>query len=306
MRVGRVLLVIAFVAALVGVLLPATAPPAAAHAGGLSSAASQARVLGLDPPVPGLQVRAVEFGARLRLDNGTGVPVVVEPLPGSVISGLPTVPPGGTAYWSDPRITIAADRDAPTRGVLAWSVPLRVGDQPVSVRGEQFWPPPPSPLWWLVVLAALAVPAVAGVLGAGRRWGRYVLAAATATVIVAHLVHVFGSAGVPEDQPYGLMVLSAAGYALLGWPLGLVGSWLTVRGNPAGPLLCVAAGGLFAVVITPIDVFTLVDAVVPYSWGADLDRLLVALTLGGGLGVVVAGVAALRRGLPAPLPPGPA
>jgi hypothetical protein len=112
---------------------------------------------------------------------------------------------------------------------------------------------------------------------------------------------VLGSAGVPQDQPYPLMLLSAAGYALLGWPLGAVGAWLTLRGNVVGPLLCCAAGVLFAVVIAPVDAFTRVDAVVPFSWGADLDRALVALTLGGGLGVVVAGVAALRRGpLPAP------
>ena len=119
-------------------------------------------------------------------------------------------------------------------------------------------------------------------------------------VIAAHLLHVLGSAGVPEDQPYPLMLLSAAGYALLGWPLGAIGVWQTLRGHPAGPLLCCAAGVLFAVVIAPVDAFTLVDAVVPFSWGADLDRVLVALTLGGGLGVVVAGVAALRRGLPVP------
>ncbi len=92
------------------------------------------------------------------------------------------------------------------------------------------------------------------------------------------------------------MLLSAAGYALLGWPLGAVGAALTLRGNVAGPLLCCATGGLFAVVIAPADAFTLVDAVVPFSWGADLDRALVALTLGGGLGVVVAGMAMLRSG----------
>ena len=278
-------------------LLPGGATPADAHAGGLSSASSEARVVALAPPVPGLDVRAVEFGARLRVENDTGDVVVVEPLPGSPPSALPVVAPGGVAYWSDPRVTAAAGESRSEGDRLAWSVPLRVGATPVTVRGEQFWPPPPAAALWVgLALLALAVPAVAGVLGAGRRWGRVVLAAATVVVIGAHLLHVFGSAGVPEDQPYPLMLLSAAGYALLGWPLGAVGAWLTVRGHSAGPLLCVAAGGLFAIVITPVDAFTLVDAVVPFDWGADLDRALVALTLGGGLGVVVAGMALLRRG----------
>jgi hypothetical protein len=299
-RVGRVLLI---VAGLVAVLLPASATPASAHAGGLSTSDSQAAVLAIDPPVPGLRVQAVEFGARLRLDNGTSQPVVVEPVPGSVISGLPTVAPGGSAFWADPRITAAAAQPLPDGDRLAWAVPLRVGATPVVVRGEQVWPPaPPAGLWWAAVAFALAVPAVAGVLGAGRRWGRFVLAGSVLVVVAAHLVHVLGSAGVPQDQPYALMVLSAAGYALLAWPLGVLGAVLSLRGHPAGALLCCAAGGLFAIVIAPIDAFTLVDAVVPFSWGADLDRVLVVVTLGGGLGVAIAGVAALRR---APAPAGP-
>jgi hypothetical protein len=292
-RIMRFLLLVALTA----LLLPGGATPALAHAGGLTSSSSEARVLAIDPPVPGLDVRAVEFGARLRVDNATGDTVVVEPLPGSQLSGLPVVAPGGRAYWTDPRVTAAAAGERPDGDRVAWAVPLRVGATAVTVRGEQFWPPGPATAQWVgVALLALAVPAVAGVLGAARRWGRVVLAVATVAVIGAHLVHVLGSAGVPEDQQYPLMLLSAAGYALLGWPLGAVGAWLTVRGHAAGPLLCVAAGGLFAIVITPVDAFTLVDAVVPYAWGADLDRALVALTLGGGLGVVIAGMAVLRRG----------
>lgn len=293
LRIMRLLLVVG----LVGLLMPGGAAPAFAHAGGLSSAASEAQVLAVDPAVPGLDVRAVEFGGRLRLENDTASTVVVEPLPGSQLSGLPTVAPGGRAYWADPRVTAAAAGERPEGGRLAWAVPLRVGDIEVTVRGEQHWPPPPpAALWWSVAVVALAVPAALGVLGAGRRWGRWALAASTLAVLTAHLVHVLGSAAVPQDQPFPLMILSAAGYALLGWPLGLVGARLSLRGHQAGPLLCVAAGGLFALVVAPVDAFTLVDAVVPFAWGADLDRALVAVTLGGGLGVVVAGAAALRRG----------
>jgi hypothetical protein len=250
----------------------------------------------LDPPLSGLDVRAVEFGARLRIDNATALPVVVEPLPGSAVSGLPVVLPGARAFWVDPRVLLAASAGPPPAADrAAWTVPLRAGNVRVLVLGEQLWPPP-APSWWAVALAALLLPAAAGLVGAAQPWGRRVLAASTAVVLVAHLVHVLGSALVPEDRPYPLMLLNAAGYALLGWPLGAAGGWLTLRGRPGGPLLCCVAGGLFALVIAPVDAFTLVDAVVPFAGGADLDRLVVALTLGGGLGVVVAGVAALRRG----------
>jgi hypothetical protein len=295
--VGGVWVRLVLLVVLTAFLLPGGATPAFAHAGGLSSSTSEARVLALDPPVPGLDVRAVEFGARLRMDNATGVPVTVEAPGGPLPDTLPTVPPGERAYWFDPRITAAAALPRPDGDRLAWAVPLRVGDTAVTVRGEQFWPPPPATaLWVAATLLAFAVPAVVGVVGAARRWGRVVLAAATLAVLGAHLAHVLGSAGVPEDQPYPLMLFSAAGYAMLGWPLGVIGAVQTLRGHDAGPLLCAAAGGLFALVIAPVDAFTLFEAVVPFSWGAGLDRALVALTLGGGLGVVVAGVAVLRRG----------
>ena len=295
----------ALLAAIVALLLPAAPTPAFAHAGGLTSAPSEARVLAVEPPVIGLDVQAVEFGARLRIDNDTPVPVVVEPLPGSALSGLPTVAPGTRAWWSDPRITAAAAHPRPPGDRLDWGVPLRVGDETVTVHGEQYWPPPPpAGLWWTVALAALAVPLVAGTRGAGRRWGAVALAIATGVVAVAHLLHVVGSALVPQDRAFAAMLLSAAGYALLGWPLAAAGVWLTVRGRPAGPLLCCAAGGLFAIVIAPVDAFTLIDAVVPFAWGATVDRVLVALTLGGGFGVAAAGVTVLRRTAPAPGPAG--
>jgi hypothetical protein len=98
-----------------------------------------------------------------------------------------------------------------------------------------------------------------------------VLAAATGVVAVAHLLHVVGSALVPQDRAFAAMLLSAAGYALLGWPLAAAGAWLTLRGRAAGPLLCCTAGGLFAIVIAPVDAFTLIDAVVPFAWGATFD-----------------------------------
>src|SRR5262245_19545137 len=104
-------------------LLPGGATPALAHAGGLSSSTSEARVLAIDPPVPGLDVRAVEFGARLRIENGTSDPVIVESPDGSPLAALPAVAPGAVAYWVDPRVTAAAAGDRPDGDRLAWSVP---------------------------------------------------------------------------------------------------------------------------------------------------------------------------------------
>src|SRR5205807_8388862 len=98
---------------------------------------------------------------------------------------------------------------------------------------------------------------------------------------------------------FPVVFLAAAGFAVVGWPIGLAGATLTARGRRAGPLLCCVAGALLAIIIAPADVFSFHDAVVPFAWGAGLDRLLIAVTVGGGLGVVAAAWLLMRRTAPA-------
>lgn len=278
-----------------------------AHAGGLTSAKSEPVVLGVEPPVPGLHVSVVEFGARLKMVNGTTRSVVVLPPPGTVLNVLPSVPPGGTAYWSDPRIAWAAAQSRPPGERVPWELPLRVGETPVTVLGEQYWPPPPNAgMWWLLTGVAIAVPAALAALacrstrGERQRSGpplfaRVVLAACTVLVICAHLVHIYGSSLVPAQGELIWLFIGAAGFAVIAWPLGLAGAYYTLRGSPAGPLLCLVAGALIAVIISPADIFSFQDAVVPFAWGADLDRFLIALNVGGGLGVIAAATILMRN-----------
>jgi hypothetical protein len=287
-----------------------------AHAGGLTSSSNEPVVLNLSPTVPGLTVTVVESGARLLLNNRTDAPVAVLPPPGTVLDTLPTVASGGTALWADPRVAGAARLPRPVDSRVDWVIPLRVGDLPVSVAGEQRWPPPPDAMmWWLLLAVAAVTPALLVAPGgrgmAGRLTksathpdeipdspGRWVLAVGTVVVMVAHVVHLWGSALVVAQGSVVVVFLAAAGFAVLGWPLGLVGAWLTVRRHPAGPLLCCVAGALLAVVIAPADVFSFHDAVIPFAWSPDLDRVLVVLTVGGGLGVVGAAWLLMRRSAP--------
>jgi cation transport ATPase len=217
---------------------------------------------------------------------------------------------------------------------LDWRVPLRIGDgssaaaRAAELVGEQRWPPPPDAgLWWLVTAGAAALPfalAAWGSRSAGRRPGmrdprnpatrpaessdspgggtavaRWALAVTTVVVMGAHVVHMYGSALVVAEGRLVWVFLAAAGFAVVGWPIGAAGAWLTARGRAAGPLLCLVAGALLAIIIAPADVFSFHDAVIPFAWGADLDRLLIALTVGGGLGVVAAAWLLMRRTAPA-------
>lgn len=282
-----------------------------AHAGGLTSSSSEPVVLGIEPAVPGLQVSVVEFGARLRIVNGTPARISVQPTSGSVVNALPVVAPGASAYWADPRIAFAAAQPRPPEGRTAWTIPLRVGpdqDDDVTVLGEQRWPSPPAAgLWWLLLAVMVVIPAgvVAVCTRAGRRGGagtgtgltvgRVVVAMSTLVVIVAHIVHIYGSALVPVQGEVIWLFLSAAGFAVVAWPIGIAGAYATLRAHQAGPLLCLVAGALIAVIISPADIFSFHDAVVPFAWGADFDRFLIGLNVGGGLGVIAAATILLRR-----------
>jgi hypothetical protein len=299
-----------------------------AHAGGLTSTKSEPAVLGLEPAVRGLSVTVVEFGARLLLVNDTGRRVDVLPEPGTVVNALPSVPPGGRQLWADPRVAAATAAPAPPDGRLDWRIPLRVGDTPVTVVGEQTWPPPPAAgLWWGLLALFIAVPAGLAALAcrgipdrdraqhdpdrdgpALASWSlfaRLTLAVSTLVVIVAHVVHIYGAALVPAQGTVIWLFLGAAGFAVVAWPLGLTGVYAVLRRYPAGSLLCLVAGALIAVIISPADLFSFHDAVVPYAWGADLDRALIALNVGGGLGVIAAATILMRHtGTGEPATPG--
>jgi hypothetical protein len=144
---------------------------------------------------------------------------------------------------------------------------------------------------------------IGGTAGGGMAVARWALAATTVVVMGAHVVHMYGSALVVAEGRLVWVFLAAAGFAVVGWPIGAAGAWLTARGRPAGPLLCLVAAALLAIIIAPADVFSFHDAVIPFAWGADLDRLLIALTVGGGLGVVAAAWLLLRRTAPATTAP---
>jgi hypothetical protein len=298
---GRaVLLRMLLLLGLVGLGLHAGAGVAAAHGdGGIGPEAHVPRLLALDPPVPGLVVTVIESGARLRIDNGTGVQVEVVPPDHPSHTDVPAVALGSTARWADPRVSAAAADPAPAEGRRAWTVPLLVGDQPVAVRGEQVWPPAPSSVpWWLATLVAMAAAATVAIRAATRRGWAPALAGVTLLVAAGHLVHVIGGALIVEERGLLGVVLGAAGPALLAWVLAPVGAALTLAGRAYGPLLCALVGGVFTLV-TAFTANNFGAAVLPFAGPADLDRAAVALTLGGGLGLFLAGFAALRVLTPA-------
>jgi hypothetical protein len=276
--------------------LPVSSGVAAAHyAGGLAASTNRCEIRAVDPPVTGLRVMVIEAGARLEIDNQTGVTVDVLPDPGANRLREPTVPPSATARWSDPRIVAAAQAPDPSNHWRAWAIPLQVGGQTVTIHGEQVWPPPPpAGRWWLVTGLAALVVVVIGALAIRRRWAAAALGTATAAIAAAHVTHLLGSTLVlPPDQPLPAMVVGLAGPAIVTWPLALIGPTLAIGGHPSGPMVCGLFGALLAL-FSASDVISFFYAVLPFDWNPNLDRATTALIIGGGFGLFLSGILALR------------
>ncbi|GIM93428.1 hypothetical protein [Paractinoplanes toevensis] len=252
--------------------------PAFAHAGGLVATDARSRVVSVTPPVAGLSVTAVEDGAKLRLVNGTALPVTVP--------GLPVVTPGDTLTWADTHSSPVGRRSGGD-----WSLTLDAGGTPVTVRGVFDHVPPPSfvPWWAFTVALAVAVP----VLCRRVRRGDLVLAGIGAAAMAASVTHVAGSSLAVTSAPLLGTFVNAAGINLLAWPLIVGGFVAVVRNRPAGLLAVCAGAALTAVFVLP-DVTAFHRSVLPFAGPGMLERLLVVVALGGGAGAAVAGASVLR------------
>ncbi|MFD1150580.1 hypothetical protein [Saccharothrix hoggarensis] len=252
---------------LVLALLVGTAAPAQAHAGGLAPQDHLSRVTGIEPPLPGVTAAMVNHGAELEVRNGGAVPVEVA---GHVVA------PGETHRFRDERTTRPE-----------WAVPVGTS----VITGQVVTTPGPNPLWWLVFTAALAV----GGHFLGRR--RALLAAGVVVVTAAHAWHAVGATLAVTGRPFLPLLLGASGVGLVAWPLAVVAVVAAVRRAPATAFVAAVVGAMLVVAGIP-DFDSFRFSHLPFAGPADLDRLLVALTLGGGLGLAAGGFDSMRRETP--------
>ncbi|WP_433271742.1 hypothetical protein ACQPZF_13550 [Actinosynnema sp. CS-041913] len=245
-------------------LLLATAAPAHAHAGGLTPQDHLSRVTGIEPPLPGVAARMVNHGTQLEIRNDGPEPVAVA---GHVVA------PGEVWRFRDERTT------APT-----WEVPLGTA----VVRGRVDATPGPNPLWWLLVTLALAA--------GGRFLGRSkaLLAGGVVVVTVAHILHAVGSTLAVTGGSFVPLMVGAGGVGLVCWPLAGVAVGAAVRRKPAAAFIAAVVGAMLVVAGIP-DFDSFRFSHLPFAGPADVDRLLVALTLGGGLGLAAGGFAFMRK-----------
>ena len=246
------------------VLLITTAGPARAHAGGLTPQDHLSRVTAVEPPLPGVTAAMVNHGTQLEIRNEGVVAITVADH---------AIGPGETYRFRDERTT------APH-----WEVPL---GQSV-IKGRVDVTPGPNPLWWLLITAALAL----GGYFLGRR--QALLAVGVVVVTAAHVWHAVGSTLAVTGGSFVPLLLGASGVGLVAWPLTVVAVVAAVRRKPATAFVAAVVGAMLVVAGVP-DFDSFRFSQLPFAGPADVDRLLVALTLGGGLGLAAGGFDYLRR-----------
>jgi hypothetical protein len=268
---------------LVAVLLLTGAGAASAHdvtGNGATGVASDARssVVADDLP-PGVTFEVLQNGLALRLRNASSALVVVhEP--------ELRIAPDSSVQWH-----LDAAHPSPGPPVQPWRVVVEVNGVPHQVLGEVRWTPGPSPWPWLAGAALVA----AGLGAAAWRIRR------PAWLVVPLSLAELGSVG---HTAAALAARTAEGprWALLGdylpefgcWVLGAVAVVLLARGRvEGGGLGSLAAAGLGLVTLVRSGA-VLGASTVLVTLPADLDRTLVAGTIGLATGAFVIVAAAMR------------
>jgi hypothetical protein len=177
--------------------------------------------------------------------------------------------------------------------VFEWTIPLRYGDTSATVGGVLTWTPPPSPwLVWPLYAVVLLLAAGAGLLaGTARLLGALMLVGAGAALWHA------GATPVPavSVSSHTGAILAALLPALVAAVVAGIGFRAARRGRGAMTgLLAVVLGWLLLVQGLP-DVDVLWSANVLTNGPQVAGRVAVALLLALGAGLVVGGIAAVRR-----------
>ncbi|MEU8077871.1 Dyp-type peroxidase [Catellatospora citrea] len=204
--------------------------------------------------------------------------------------------------WHDHRIhwmlntlpTAVAAAPTAAHRVSDWHVDLDYGGTVLSATGSLDWVPGPSPTPWYLLAAVAALLVVGAVF---TRRAHALIAAALGTLIAADVLHAAGIALVTAGNvPERLSAFLGDGMTgLLIWPFGLVAAVLIAKRATFLGFVAMGVGGLLSSMMALDDAPVWWRSSAPSALPADLNRAGVALVVGLGAGLLLAGPLLWRR-----------
>ncbi len=204
-------------------------------------------------------------------------------------------------FWHDHRVhwmgtsepTVVAQAPGRIHLVADWFVTLQYEGHTVRVRGDLRWIPGPSPAPRLAL--ALLVALFVAAIGFARWWG---LSVAVVLLLLAAIVTVLVAGEWGASSAGSWVALLSTVYSLVGIVIALAASAALLRSRhtptDASAIVLVAAVVLcFGSGLA--DVTFLGHSQLPTTLSGPLARTLVAVVIGGSIGVLVAAAGHLRR-----------
>jgi hypothetical protein len=175
-----------------------------------------------------------------------------------------------------------------------WQISLTEAGRPITITGQLYWVPGVSPWPWVaLIIALLALGILAGV---NRRWA-WALLAITALIVAADVLHAVGTgldfAGSLTHRL--LLIVGDSYYSIVAWILGVVAIRFLSRRSLDGLFAAVFTGLVIGIFGGLTDIGSLSHSQIPYDFGAQMARVLVAVSIGGSAGLVAGAFIAYRR-----------
>jgi hypothetical protein len=183
--------------------------------------------------------------------------------------------------------------------VQEFSIALRQGVEEHVVTGRVMWEPGQLSVPALVASCALALAVIglaawAGVRADRRRLVKIPIVTALMMLVVVDAVHLLGIAGGPQGGSLAGRIFTIGYASIAAWIMAVVASVLWLRHRDDALYLATFAAGLMTLVGGVADISILSKSAIVFWWPDHIARWSVALTLGLGVGIVVAAVLLTR------------
>ncbi len=196
----------------------------------------------------------------------------------------------------------AVEQDATKRQLVqTFDIIIRTENRSASsvVSGRVEWIPGPSPTKALLFAGGIAATIAACALWAGvqpgrRRIAQQTMIGLTLMLVAVDVFHLVGISGGVLGGSVLVRMLSVGYASMAAWIMAVISVVLLLRKRDDAMYLLTFTAGLMTLVGGVADLSTLSRSSIVFLWSSPTARLLVTLTIGLGVGLVVAGVLLTR------------